>query len=120
MTTVTLRSTAAQTDMLSLTMPTPVEDNMRDEIVWLEVSFAEKDSAKGFGARWSPRQGKWYAPPYTDLTNLRRWMDKKRIYLTADFGGQVFGARFDRGSSSWFILDDMDSTPFTPWLSSAP
>ena len=119
MTAIVLHSISTQTDIVS--PPTmPDESNVCAEIVWLEVPYCQKEDAKRNGARWSPRVGRWYAPAYTDLTNLRPWMGNKRVYLTADFEGQVFGARFDRGSSSWYILDDMDSTPFTPWLGHTP
>jgi Domain of unknown function (DUF5710) len=40
--------------------------------VWLDVSFAEKDQAKSFGARWDPTIRRWYAPAPA-VTDLARW-----------------------------------------------
>ena len=39
---------------------------------WLDVPYAEKDEAKGYGARWDPRVRRWYAPR-TGIRELERW-----------------------------------------------
>ena len=42
----------------------------------LKVPFVEKDQAKVHGARWDRENQTWYAPPGTDLRNLKRWLPK--------------------------------------------
>ena len=42
----------------------------------LKVPFVEKDQAKVHGARWDRENQTWYAPPGTDLENLKRWLPK--------------------------------------------
>ncbi|MCM8735509.1 zincin-like metallopeptidase domain-containing protein [Azospirillum sp. A1-3] len=44
-----------------------------DERVYLAVPYAEKDEAKGLGARWDREQKTWYAPPGVDLAPLEKW-----------------------------------------------
>ncbi|MFS2012030.1 zincin-like metallopeptidase domain-containing protein [Azospirillum sp. CT11-132] len=44
-----------------------------DERVYLVVPYAEKDEAKGLGARWDREQKAWYAPPGVDLAPLEKW-----------------------------------------------
>jgi hypothetical protein len=40
----------------------------------LRVAFADREEAKGFGARWDADAKKWYAPPGTDLKPLKPWL----------------------------------------------
>jgi exodeoxyribonuclease VII large subunit len=40
----------------------------------LRVPYAEKDQARVHGARWDSENRTWYAPPNTDLQNLKRWL----------------------------------------------
>jgi exodeoxyribonuclease VII large subunit len=48
-----------------------------DARVDLNVPYSEKDDAKALGA-WFDRDAKrWYAPPGTDLDNLKRWLPKE-------------------------------------------
>ena len=42
----------------------------------LKVPYAEKDQAKVHGAQWDTENRTWYAPPGTDLQNLKRWLPK--------------------------------------------
>ena len=42
----------------------------------LKVPFVEKDQAKVHGARWDRENQTWYAPPGTDLDNLKRWLPR--------------------------------------------
>ena len=42
----------------------------------LRVPYAEKDQVKVHGARWDRENQTWYAPPGTDLENLKRWLPK--------------------------------------------
>lgn len=45
-----------------------------DTRINLNVPFVEKDQAKARGARWDRDNQTWYAPPGTNLENLRRWL----------------------------------------------
>jgi hypothetical protein len=42
--------------------------------LWLDVPFAEKDTAKAAGARWDPQVRRWYAPRRELLPALDRWV----------------------------------------------
>lgn len=39
----------------------------------LAVPFAEKDKAKGLGARWDPVQRVWYVPPGRNPADFKQW-----------------------------------------------
>ena len=49
----------------------------------LNVPYAEKDQAKVHGAQWDTASRTWYAPPGTDLQNLKRWLPKGVLTETA-------------------------------------
>ena len=40
---------------------------------YLNVPYAEKDSAKALGARWDASNKKWYAPDSLDITLFEKW-----------------------------------------------
>jgi len=46
-------------------------------VFFLVVPFAEKEDAKGLGARWDAASKKWYVPSDKDLTAFARWMPKQ-------------------------------------------
>jgi exodeoxyribonuclease VII large subunit len=50
----------------------------------LRVPYAEKNQAKVHGAQWDAENLTWYAPPGTDLRNLKRWLPKDVLDETAD------------------------------------
>jgi hypothetical protein len=41
--------------------------------LYLEVPFSEKDNAKKIGARWDPKDRKWYVPHGLDVNNFKQW-----------------------------------------------
>ncbi len=43
---------------------------------FLVVPFAEKDEAKGLGARWNAAAKKWYVPVEKDREAFKRWWPK--------------------------------------------
>jgi hypothetical protein len=45
---------------------------MTGDQLWLDVPYAEKDAAKGAGARWDPSARRWFAPR-AGMTGLERW-----------------------------------------------
>jgi exodeoxyribonuclease VII large subunit len=50
----------------------------------LRVPYAEKDQAKVHGAQWDSENRTWYAPPGTDLQNLKRWLPNGVLEQTPD------------------------------------
>jgi Domain of unknown function (DUF5710) len=61
---------------------------------WLDVPFAEKDQAKGLGARWDPQARRWYATRVT-MSQLERWAALPDVPATLpgedrSFGGGLF------------------------------
>ena len=50
----------------------------------LKVPYVEKDQAKVHGARWDRETQTWYAPPGTDLRNLKRWLPQGVLEETPD------------------------------------
>ena len=42
--------------------------------VYLNVPYAEKDMAKGLGARWDSSRRKWYVADGTDLNPFQKWL----------------------------------------------
>ena len=47
------------------------------DVFFLVVPFAEKEDAKGLGARWDAASKKWYVPSDKDLTPFQRWMPQQ-------------------------------------------
>lgn len=45
----------------------------KTDLFFLVVSFAEKDEAKGLGARWDAKARKWYVPAGKDKDLFKRW-----------------------------------------------
>ncbi len=41
--------------------------------VYLNVPYAEKDTAKTLGAKWDPAKKKWYVPAEKDKTPFLKW-----------------------------------------------
>ncbi|MDD9942471.1 MAG: DUF5710 domain-containing protein [Myxococcales bacterium] len=50
-------------------------------ITYLRVPFAEKDDAKGLGARWDPTFKRWYVPGAGDRAAFRRWLSREACEL---------------------------------------
>lgn len=46
-------------------------------VIFLVVPFAEKDDAKGLGARWDAVARKWYVPLGKDIEAFKRWVPKE-------------------------------------------
>ena len=72
----------------------------------LKVPYAEKNQAKVHGAQWDTENRTWYAPPGTDLENLKRQSGPKKVdhsghlYLLSFFPSRPRDARpidFARG-----------------------
>ncbi len=40
---------------------------------YLTVPFAQKDEAKGLGAKWDPARKLWYVPEGVDTGTFKRW-----------------------------------------------
>ena len=46
---------------------------MADSKTYLNVPFAQKDSAKALGAKWDAVNKKWYVPANKDITLFVQW-----------------------------------------------
>lgn len=46
---------------------------MPETKTYLNVPYAEKDAAKGLGARWDAAVKKWYVPANLDCTLFAKW-----------------------------------------------
>jgi hypothetical protein len=53
-----------------------------EKLVWLDVSYTEKDNAKSHGARWSPSHKSWYT--HTGNNDLEKLMRYARVEDMAD------------------------------------
>jgi len=71
----------------------------KETIVWLDVSYIEKDNAKNHGARWSPGHKSWYTHTGNpDLESLMRYVrveDMAEIYEYINSKGNDF-AYYDK------------------------
>ena len=46
---------------------------MLNSKTYLNVPYAEKDTAKELGAKWDAAKKKWYAPGNVDIAHFTRW-----------------------------------------------
>jgi hypothetical protein len=46
---------------------------MADSKIYLDVPYAQKDSAKTLGAKWDAIAKKWYVPPGKDIMLFANW-----------------------------------------------
>ena len=91
----------------------------------LTVMYAEKDTVKALGATWDASSKEWFALPGVPLEPLRRYIDRKRIYLNVPFGekddAKAAGAQYELSTKRWYVPVDVPQMgPFTRWLSLAP
>jgi hypothetical protein len=112
---------AMTSTVLTQSVATPQTGTMfRDNRVYLECPYHEKDIVKQFGARWDNTQRRWYAPPGTNLEPLIPWMtDRLYLHCTAEDQGLVesLGAHYDTTICNYYILDNCtDREPFARWL----
>lgn len=71
---------------------------------WLDVPFEEKDEAKALGARWAPKEKRWYAPR-TDMPELQRWAPRPEVPEVVPGEDRSFGEGLFPDpipSSCWF------------------
>jgi hypothetical protein len=98
-----------------------VDEDVCDEITWLELPYEEKDQAKALAPiRWDAERRQWYVPPQVDRTPLRQWI-KRRIHLNCGFLEKDIaksrGARWDATIGKWFFTEPgMDREQFAEWL----
>ena len=53
----------------------PLPPELRRPRIYLTVKYADKDAAKGKGARWHPQTKSWIVPPDADPLEFLVWMD---------------------------------------------
>lgn len=54
--------------------PRPSQADNHGPVIFLKVSFAEKDQAKALGARWDAGRKQWYVPQDKDVNLFSRWL----------------------------------------------
>lgn len=47
--------------------------------LYIHCPFEDKDEAKALGARWSPREKRWYAPDEATYGALKKWHKKRTL-----------------------------------------
>ncbi|MGR8931384.1 MAG: DUF5710 domain-containing protein [Gammaproteobacteria bacterium] len=52
--------------------------------LYLNVPYAQKDEAKGLGARWDPAAKKWYIPAGKDIAAFAKWHRENDITPESD------------------------------------
>jgi exodeoxyribonuclease VII large subunit len=70
----------------------------------LKVPYAEKDQAKVHGAQWDTQNRTWYAPPRTDLQNLKRWLPNGVLAESPDLE-TIAPKKTDKGIALSELLD---------------
>ncbi len=102
---------------------------------YIDVSFKEKDEAKGLGARWDRQERSWYVPPGADTTPFAKWMEKtpeasqapeiqkaatERQFLAVPYGerkaAKAAGAQWDKAAKSWYVGPGADMEQLQRWL----
>ena len=85
--------------------------------IFLKVPFAQKDEAKGKGARFDSESKLWYCPSGLDLT---QFIGKWDAYIECPFSekdeAKSKGARFDGDSKKWYIVAGSNLQQFLKWL----
>ncbi|GIG66514.1 DUF5710 domain-containing protein [Phytomonospora endophytica] len=83
---------------------------------WLDVPYAEKDQAKAVGARWDPREKRWYAPDVV-TPELRRWAALPDLPGTFPGEDRGFGAGLfvDLVPSSCWFTNVRSCVPQRDW-----
>ena len=50
---------------------------MKQDVVYLDVPFREKDEAKRLGAWWDAAEKKWFVPKGKDISDFEKWTEGK-------------------------------------------
>lgn len=79
------------------------------ELEYLSVPFAEKDIAKGLGAKWDAAKKFWYIPLYLDRKNK---MQLHEIYQITNLIHELAGENRTFGGNELFV----DLIPRTCWF----
>jgi hypothetical protein len=88
---------------------------------YLNVPFAEKDTAKALGARWDAAMKKWYAPGTADITLFAKWATESAIRDTSSIpasikdqtkAGKLAADTITRPSIKDFVAYDGDLPPW--------
>ena len=82
-------------------------------------TYADKDEAKGLGARWDNDAQSWYVPAGVQLDQFRKWLPEGQHYLHVPFAekddAKALGARWDKKRGSWYVPAGQDVAPFAKW-----
>lgn len=47
---------------------------MIQNVIYLQVPYTEKETAKALGAKWDPREKLWYVPQGIELDQFTKWL----------------------------------------------
>ncbi len=91
---------------------------------YLTVPFAQKDKAKGLGAKWDPTRKSWYVPEGVDTGAFQRWISDDSDHqgpTPGDPSAQRAGSPNRKKESSGVVIPSTnpDFVPYTgdvpPW-----
>jgi hypothetical protein len=89
---------------------------------YLTVPFAQKDEAKGLGARWDPARKRWYVPEGIDQGPFQRWVsedsDAPRSSSAAP-AGQRAGSTHRKQASAGVVIPS-SNPDFVAYSGDAP
>jgi phage/plasmid primase-like uncharacterized protein len=110
----------------------------RDLREYLDVPFANKDTAKDLGARYDTQAKQWYIPSGTEQAAFAPWFKDKTVsvvkeptardvpkptYLNVPFRekdeAKQLGALWDKEQRSWYVPANVASVPFAKWVQPA-
>ena len=56
---------------------------MQNSKTYLNVPYAQKDTAKALGAKWDPSKKQWYVPADIDITLFVKWQTQSGLPKSA-------------------------------------
>lgn len=109
------------------------------EKFFLNVPYSEKDDAKALGAKWDPKEKKWYASSQKIKDKCHQWWSKdetpgeetnssiqapqnkiQRQDLNVPFKdkdeAKALGAKWDPVSSNWYVTNAADKQKCEKWF----
>src|SRR5208283_4721116 len=111
------------------------EEETRQEKIYLNVPFEEKEEVKSLGARWDRNKRSWFIPPGVDPKPFAKWGrgvvaeqggaqapggEEDRQYLAVPYGereaAKALGAKWDKAAKCWYVGPAGDAEKLSRWL----
>ena len=89
---------------------------------YLTVPFAQKDEAKGLGARWDPARKRWYVPDGVDRGLFERWVSEEpdsQQSSSSAYSEQRARAPSQKQASAGVVISSSDPN-FVPYSGEIP